>query len=73
MNNSQKHILKYEEVGIKDVSQVGGKNASSGEMIVTLKSKGVPVPSGFVMTASAYYYFLQSTKLDVYIAKTLKG
>ena len=25
------------------------------------------------MTASAYFYFLQSTKLDVYIAKTLKG
>ena len=73
MNNSQKHILKYEEVGIKDVPQVGGKNASLGEMIVTLKSKGVPVPSGFVITASAYFYFLQSTKLDVFIAKTLKG
>ena len=70
---SQKHILKYEEVGIKDVPQVGGKNASLGEMIVTLKSKGVPVPSGFVVTAAAYYYFLQSAKLDVYIAKTLKG
>ena len=27
---SQKHILKYEEVGIKDVPQVGGKNASLG-------------------------------------------
>ena len=60
---SQKHILKYEEVGIKDVSQVGGKNASLGEMIVTLKSKGVPVPSGFVVTAAAYYYFLQSANL----------
>ena len=34
---SQKNILKYEEVGIKDVAQVGGKNASLGEMIVTLK------------------------------------
>ena len=34
---SQKHILKYEEVGIKDVPQVGGKNASLGEMIVTLE------------------------------------
>ncbi len=70
---SQKHIVKYEEVGIKDVPQVGGKNASLGEMIVTLKSKGVPVPSGFVITASAYFYFLKSAKLDVYIAKTLKG
>ncbi len=69
----QKHIVKYEEVAIKEVPQVGGKNASLGEMIVTLKSKGVPVPSGFVITASAYFYFLKSAKLDVYIAKTLKG
>ncbi|HVM77159.1 MAG TPA: PEP/pyruvate-binding domain-containing protein, partial [Candidatus Paceibacterota bacterium] len=46
-----KHILKYEEVGIKDVGMVGGKNASLGEMIRTLKSKNVPVPSGFVVTA----------------------
>ncbi len=54
---SKKYILKFEEVGIKDVGLVGGKNASLGEMIKTLKSKGVPVPSGFVVTASAYYYF----------------
>jgi pyruvate,water dikinase len=70
---SQKHILKFEEVGIKDVGLVGGKNASLGEMIRTLKSKGVPVPSGFVVTATAYYYFLESTGLDKFIKKTLKG
>jgi len=70
---SQKHILKFEEVGIKDVELVGGKNASLGEMIRTLKSKGVPVPSGFVVTATAYYYFLESTGLDIFIKKTLKG
>ncbi len=70
---TQKYILKYEEVGIKNVPQVGGKNASLGEMIRTLKSKGVPVPSGFVVTAAAYFYFLKSAKLDVFIARTLKG
>ena len=70
---SQKYILKFEEVGIKDVGLVGGKNASLGEMIRTLKSKGVPVPSGFVVTAAAYYYFLKSTGLDKFIRATLKG
>jgi pyruvate,water dikinase len=70
---SQKHILKYEEVGIKDVGSVGGKNASLGEMIRTLKTKGVPVPSGFVVTASAYFYFLEKTGLDKFIKTTLKG
>ncbi len=70
---SQKYILKLEEVGIKDVGMVGGKNASLGEMIRTLKSKGVPVPSGFVVTATAYFHFLKETGLDDLIRKTLKG
>jgi pyruvate,water dikinase len=72
MNNTQ-FTVKYEEVGIKDVGQVGGKNASLGEMIRTLKEKGVPVPSGFIVTASAYFYFLKSTGLDEFIRTTLKG
>jgi pyruvate,water dikinase len=70
---SQQHILKYEQVDIKDVGTVGGKNASLGEMIQTLKSKGIPVPSGFVVTASAYFYFLESTGLQKFIRETLKG
>ncbi|MDR3582008.1 MAG: PEP/pyruvate-binding domain-containing protein, partial [Candidatus Pacebacteria bacterium] len=72
MNNTQ-FTIKYEEVGIKDVQNVGGKNASLGEMIRTLKAKGVPVPSGFVVTAAAYFYFLKETGLDVFIKETLKG
>jgi pyruvate,water dikinase len=72
MNNTQ-FTVKYEEVDIKDVPNVGGKNASLGEMIRTLKSKGVPVPSGFVVTAAAYFYFLKETKLDVFIKETLTG
>ncbi len=71
--SSKKHILKFEEVGIKDVGLVGGKNASLGEMIRTLQSKGVPVPSGFIVTAAAYFYFLKKTGLDLFIKETLKG
>ncbi len=69
----QKNILKFEEVGIKDVPLVGGKNASLGEMIRTLASKGVPVPSGFVVTAAAYFYFLEASGLRDFIRTTLKG
>lgn len=72
MNNTQ-FTVKYEEVGIKDVGQVGGKNASLGEMIRTLKAKGVPVPSGFVVTAAAYFYFMKATGLEEFIRTTLKG
>ena len=70
---AKKHILKFEEVGIKDVGIVGGKNASLGEMIRTLQSKGVPVPSGFIVTAPAYFYFLKKTGLDILIKETLHG
>ncbi|HVN26331.1 MAG TPA: phosphoenolpyruvate synthase [Candidatus Paceibacterota bacterium] len=71
--NEQRHILKYEEVGIADVGMVGGKNASLGEMIRTLKAKDVPVPSGFVVTAAAYFHFMKETGLDAFITKTLAG
>jgi pyruvate,water dikinase len=62
-----------EEVGIKDVGEVGGKNASLGEMIAALTPKGVRVPSGFIVTATAYRHFLKQTGLDKFIAKTLEG
>jgi pyruvate,water dikinase len=72
MNKGQ-HIVAFEDVGIKDVARVGGKNASLGEMIRTLKAKGVPVPSGFIVTADAYFYFLRTTGLDKHIKATLTG
>ena len=66
-------IKQLKNVGIEDVSEVGGKNASSGEMIKYLTSKGVKIPSGFVVTATAYRYFLKQTGLDKFIQKTLHG
>ena len=68
-----KLILWMEEVGIKDVARVGCKNALLGEMIQRLGPKGVKVPSGFIVTAEAYRYFLKVTGLDLFIAATLKG
>ncbi len=48
-------VLWFDEVGIADISLVGGKNASLGEMIQQLTSKGVNVPNGFATTAYAYW------------------
>ena len=73
MKRNQKHILKFSEIGISDVPLVGGKNASLGEMYRKLKSKGVPVPNGFAVTAAAYRYFLKANKLDKKIKEVLKG
>ncbi|MCL5784957.1 MAG: phosphoenolpyruvate synthase [Patescibacteria group bacterium] len=64
---------KLEEVGIEDVPEVGGKNASLGEMIQNLTPKGVNVPGGYVVTAAAYRYFLHETGLQDFIRKNLEG
>jgi len=63
---------KFKEVRIGDVGEVGGKNASLGEMIANLKPKGVRIPDGFIVTASAYRQFLKETGLDKRIKDTLK-
>ena len=63
MTSHKPFTVKFEQVGIRDVNEVGGKNASLGEMIGALKSKSVPVPSGFIVTATAYFHFLEKTGL----------
>lgn len=57
-------VLPFNSVGIADISFVGGKNASLGEMIQQLKSKGVQVPTGFATTAYAYRYFITNAGLE---------
>jgi pyruvate,water dikinase len=54
-----------------DVSTVGGKNASLGEMISQLVDSGVRVPSGFATTADAYRDFLDQGELALRIEETL--
>jgi pyruvate,water dikinase len=61
----------FEELGIDDVPSVGGKNASLGEMISSLKDKGVNVPSGFAVTAYAYKYMIEKEGIDKKIEKIL--
>jgi pyruvate,water dikinase len=62
----------FEDLCNNDVPQVGGKNASLGEMISTLKSKGVRVPDGFATTADAYRQFLDANALGERIAAHLR-
>ncbi|KKP24305.1 MAG: Phosphoenolpyruvate synthase [candidate division TM6 bacterium GW2011_GWF2_28_16] len=70
---AMKFIKKFEELGINDISLVGGKNASLGEMIQNLSSKGVLIPSGFVITAQSYKYYLNFNNLDKKISLLLKN
>lgn len=56
-------IKPFEDIGLDDIALVGGKNASLGQMISSLSEKGIRVPHGFAITASAYWYFLEANKL----------
>lgn len=58
-----RYIKYFEEIRLTDVKTVGGKNASLGEMITQLSSQGIRVPTGFAITADAYWYYLKSNKL----------
>jgi len=64
-------ILWFHELGMADVPQVGGKNASLGEMVVELADAGVRVPGGFATTADAYRDFLAADGLDTKIRAAL--
>jgi pyruvate,water dikinase len=68
-----KFVHFFSEIGIGDVPQVGGKNASLGEMYSRLTKKGLNIPNGFATTASAYNHFLESTGLKKQIQEILKG
>jgi len=57
------YIRFFDELQLKDVSIVGGKNASLGEMYGQLTRKGIHIPNGFATTAQAYWYYLEYNDL----------
>jgi len=71
-SRAKRSILWFDELGIKDVGLVGGKNASLGEMYRTLTDKGVRVPNGFAISSAAYQYFITSTGVKKQIKTILK-
>jgi len=61
-------VVWLEEVGKEDLSMVGGKGASLGEMIKI----GVPVPGGFAVTAHAFRDFINRTGIADKLFEALK-
>jgi pyruvate, water dikinase len=68
MSHSNRAIVWFGEVGKKDVALVGGKGANLGE----LTHARIPVPQGFIVTADAYYRFLEQTRISEQILQKLK-
>ena len=61
------------DLRLADLPQVGGKNASLGEMSAALAAAGIRVPGGFATTADAFREFLAADDLAERIAGKLKS
>ena len=72
VSHQNAYVIPFEELRMADVELVGGKNASLGEMISQLHSKGVRVPTGFATTALAFREFLEHHQLTQKIAERLE-
>ncbi len=70
------HIWNFvrliKEVSYSDLSEVGGKNASLGELVKVLEPGGGKVPNGLVVTAGAYREFLRANNLQGKISSALE-
>ena len=66
-------IRPFSELGMSDLEQVGGKNASLGEMVSHLTRLGVQVPDGFATTSEVYREFLSGTGLAERIEQRLSA
>lgn len=56
-------IKDFNQIRITDVDSVGGKNASTGQMISQLSPKGILIPDGFAITVQAYWYFIKENNI----------
>ncbi|MDR3476908.1 MAG: phosphoenolpyruvate synthase [Gammaproteobacteria bacterium] len=70
-NATHPFTINLKDVNATDIQLVGGKNASTGEMIQNLTRAGILVPGGFATTVPAYKAFLAQSGLDKKIAAIL--
>jgi pyruvate,water dikinase len=62
-----KYVVPFSQLRMSDVEEVGGKNASLGEMLSQLTDEGIRVPDGFATTAAAFRDFLRANDIETKI------
>lgn len=67
-----RYIVDLADVNLSNIDLVGGKNASTGEMIQNLSRMGIKSPNGFATTTDAFYQFLAQHHLDKEIEGLIK-
>ncbi|HYN12462.1 MAG TPA: phosphoenolpyruvate synthase [Burkholderiales bacterium] len=66
-------VAWLKDLRLADLEQVGGKNASLGEMIGALAAAGIRVPGGFATTADAFREFLSANALNARISERIRA
>ena len=67
------YIKFFDALTMADVSLVGGKNATLGQMYNSLSRAGIRVPYGYAITVTAYWEYVKANKLLEPIKKALKN
>ncbi len=58
-----RYVRWFNDLGIEDIAQVGGKNASLGEMFRELTPMDIKVPDGFAITVDGYWDTLREADI----------
>lgn len=66
------YIVPFNKINLTHLSEVGGKNASLGEMFNKLHPLGIEVPDGFAVTVESYRHFLSHNKIADTLSQLLK-
>ena len=61
-------VIWFENLSKTDIPSVGGKNANLGEMI----NAGIPIPTGFAVTAYSYKKFIEETGISKKIYEMIR-
>jgi pyruvate,water dikinase len=59
-----RYVIPFRELDLSRVPEVGGKNASLGELIRNLDRLGVRVPDGFALTGAAFRLHLREAGIE---------
>ncbi|NNE99506.1 MAG: phosphoenolpyruvate synthase [Pyrinomonadaceae bacterium] len=73
MGDPKRFTLDFSEITLKDLPEVGGKNASLGELYNSLKQKKINVLDGFATTADAFRYFIDEAEIEEELRAILSG
>jgi pyruvate,water dikinase len=71
MTTTPIYTLDFDEIGLKDVACVGGKNASLGQLFNAVKPMGFGALDGFATTADAWRRLLIERNLEFQLRSLL--